>query len=107
MGTAAAAAASAAEGVGRVADTEPGHVKEAAKETAAVKSIELAAALCMVAVAVLAQVAQRRATEPDFAQGLAMGWAKRCERGWAAAAGWCWRRAEAFRQRYEGARGAY
>lgn len=88
-----------------MADHEPGHVKEAAKETAAVKGVELAAALVMVGLAVLAQWAQRRASDPDATTTLTMGWARRAETGWAAAAGVCWRRAEHHRLAYE--RGAH
>lgn len=80
---------------------ENGHVREAAKEAAAVHAVELAAAVVMVGLAVLMQVAQRHASEPDFTRSWRMRWAKKCERGWANVAGWSWRRAERFRVEYE------
>ena len=85
-------------------DYEPGHVGEAVKEAAAVKAVELVAACVILAVGVLAQVAARQASEPDYGTLALARWAKACERGWAALAGVCWRRAERFRVEYERAR---
>jgi hypothetical protein len=76
-------------------------VSGAVREAAAVKVVELAAACAMVIVAVVMQVAQRRASDPDFTRTWRMRAAKQAERGWACAAGWAWRRAEQFRVEYE------
>lgn len=50
-----------------MADHDP---KAAAKEAAAVKAVELGAALCMIVIAVALQVAQRQAMGPDFTADL-------------------------------------
>jgi hypothetical protein len=84
-----------------MADHEPGHVAEAAKEAAAVQAVELAAACLMFILAVAAQLGQREASAPDFMTGPRARWAKSAETGWAVAAGMCWRRAERFRVHYE------
>lgn len=82
--------------------------RSAAKEAAARQAVELLGACCMIVIGVALQLAQREASQPDFIPLLGKrlkshraGWAKRCERGWAVAAGWAWRRAERFRREHE------
>lgn len=80
----------------------------AAREAAARQAVELAGACVMIVIGVALQLAQRQASQPDFIPLLGKrlksrraAWAKRCERGWAVAAGWAWRRAERFRLEHE------
>ena len=78
--------------------------REAVKTEVALQLVQLAAAAAMVVVGVALQVAQRRASEPDFIRTAGMRWAKAAERGWARLAAVAWQRAETARLDYEGAR---
>lgn len=55
----------------------------AAKEAAAVKAVELASAVCLIVMAVVLQIAQREASDPDFIpqlQARAKLWQRRLAR---------------------------
>lgn len=86
----------------------------AAKEAAAVKAVELAAAAVMIGLALVNSLAQRATSDPDFTATTRLRFARAYERRWAHLgrflvnrAGACWQRAEQWRQAYEEATGGH